>query len=365
MSLNTDLISELISGNGFTSVHDKLARKIGFGEAGMFQIILSKHQYYKSRNELKDYECHDCFYLTNADLEERGFGSGEVKTMKDKLKDLGLIGWVVKGLPAKTYYFLPDDLAQKLIKIFEISHETPQKPLEMPVGHFDSTSKPFQPNKLDILAEHSKDKIEDKINDNSLSGVDPKIESQILEFSDSIQSHPMYPVQIQTIQNTLVIPEELKEKIDELALRECAIAMITDGKSSVGHWAGYLKTGYSKAISDFVTNSRTKIQIQKNEYYEGKKTNQAANPVLNQPAFFDKHPALEPITEQELFGIGSKNSQERAEAEAQNSKKYEASQARNDMLKGFNIGKNTMNGPSQRTANNTMNSYLNSSTNYI
>jgi hypothetical protein len=365
MSLNTDLISELISGNGFTSVHDKLARKIGFGEAGMFQIILTKHQYYKSRNELKEYDCHGCFYLTNADLEERGFGSGEVKTMKDKLKDLGLIGWVVKGLPAKTYYYLPDDLAQKLIKIFEISHETPQKPLEMPVGHFDPTSRPFQPNKLDVLAEHSKDKIEDKINHNSLSGVDPKIENQITEFSSSIQSHPMYPVQVQTIQNTLTIPEELKETIDLTALRECAIAMITDGKSNVGHWAGYLKTGYSKAISDFITNSRTKIQIQKNEYYEGKKTNQSANPVENKPAFFDSHPQLQPITDQELFDIGVKNSHERFEAESQNSKKYNPSEARNQMLKGFNIGNKPENGPSQRTMNNTMNNYLNSSTNYI
>jgi Helix-turn-helix domain len=138
----------------------------------------------------------------------------------------------------------------------------------------------------------------------SLSGVDPETENQILEFSNSICSHPMYPVQIQSIQNSLTIPEEIKEKIDELALQECVIAMITDGKSSVGHWAGYLKTAYSKAISNFVTNSRTKIQIQKNEYYEGKKTNQAANPVENKPAFFDTHPQLQPITEKELFDIG-------------------------------------------------------------
>ena len=63
--MNIEIIAQLISGDGFTSVHTKLARKIGFAEAGMYQIILSKYSYYASLGQLASIEGRKCFYLTN------------------------------------------------------------------------------------------------------------------------------------------------------------------------------------------------------------------------------------------------------------------------------------------------------------
>lgn len=77
-------------------------------------ILLSQIMYWYKKMEEKE------FYKTNADLEsETGLTSKEIKTAKNKLRELGLISIVRKGLLAKSYYTVNETKLQDIVIKFQ------------------------------------------------------------------------------------------------------------------------------------------------------------------------------------------------------------------------------------------------------
>ena len=86
-------------------------------------ILLSQIMYWYKKMEGKE------FYKTNADLEsETGLTSKEIKTAKNKLRELGLISIVKKGLPPKSHYIINETKLQDIVIKFQgISGENEEK----------------------------------------------------------------------------------------------------------------------------------------------------------------------------------------------------------------------------------------------
>jgi len=96
-----NILNLLDSGN-YIAVNKILARKIGLHEAILFCELISRHNYFESRNLLdKD----GYFYNTVDDLENATtLTAYQQRTIINKLIKLGLIEFIVKGLPAKRYF---------------------------------------------------------------------------------------------------------------------------------------------------------------------------------------------------------------------------------------------------------------------
>jgi hypothetical protein len=203
--MNIDIIADLLSSDGYTSVHTKLAKKIGFLNAGFFQIILSKYNYYKSTNQLVTIDNKKYFYFTNKDIADKGLTISEVKICKKKLQELGLIENIIKGNPAKTHYTLPNNFINKISKILEENTTFVDKDQ---VGQIEPTSWTNRANKLDESSHLLTNEINNEINNDSLS-TDSNSENilektlKVLELTEEQKTSPNFYVLFQFLKNKL------------------------------------------------------------------------------------------------------------------------------------------------------------------
>lgn len=102
---------------------------------------------------------------------------------------------------------------------------------------------------------------------------------KIEETKNYITASPLYQMQIDQIKSTnpklAGVPN-----VDELALCECALAMVSDGKQSVGNPINWLNTAYSKVLSGYISSQRAEkvekelaITEGKEQYFKDKKNN--------------------------------------------------------------------------------------------
>ena len=100
-------ISDLLRNNGCVTVNKYLIHSIGLNEAILYSELASRHEYFENRGTLVD----DSFYNTQYDLQAgTGLGEKAQRTAINNLKKLGLIEVKLKGIPAKRYFKLINDI---------------------------------------------------------------------------------------------------------------------------------------------------------------------------------------------------------------------------------------------------------------
>lgn len=99
-------ILQLIASDSFITVNKELIKLVGLEEAIIFGELASEWDYWSKRNEIKD----GWFFSTIENIEDKTTLS-EHKQRKalNKLKELGFIDIMVKGLPAKRYIKINED----------------------------------------------------------------------------------------------------------------------------------------------------------------------------------------------------------------------------------------------------------------
>jgi hypothetical protein len=114
-----NLVLGTLSNDAFVMVNKKLAKKLGFIEAGLLGELISTFRYAKQENAFyKD----EWFYLTQPTVEERlGIKRREHDTAIKNLVKIGIIDKKQMGLPAKGYYFIH---WHNIVQLFE--ENTPQ-----------------------------------------------------------------------------------------------------------------------------------------------------------------------------------------------------------------------------------------------
>lgn len=85
-----------------------LIHAIGNNEALLFQTLISKYNYYSEKGMLDD---KGYFYATALDMEfSTGLSQRQQTSVVKSLEELGLINTVRKGMPAKKYFKLTENM---------------------------------------------------------------------------------------------------------------------------------------------------------------------------------------------------------------------------------------------------------------
>ena len=100
-------ISDLLRNNGCVTVNKYLIHSIGLNEAILYSELASRREYFENRGTLID----GSFFNTQYDLQAgTGLGEKAQRTAINNLKKLGLIEVKLKGIPAKRYFKLINDI---------------------------------------------------------------------------------------------------------------------------------------------------------------------------------------------------------------------------------------------------------------
>ena len=122
-------ISDMLRNNGCVTVNKYLIHSIGLNEAILYSEIASRYEYFETRGTLTD----DSFYNTQYDLQAgTGLGERAQRTAINNLKRIGIIEVKLKGIPAKRYFKLINDIyldelldeGKKILRRLENSRDT-------------------------------------------------------------------------------------------------------------------------------------------------------------------------------------------------------------------------------------------------
>lgn len=117
-------IIQLLNPDNTISAHRMLAHAIGMTETIIYSALISKQTYYLQNNMLHE---GGWFFSTIADLQESTtFGAKAQKTAITKLAEHGLIECECKGMPAKRYFKITNDM-EILMKLIEEGTEICKK----------------------------------------------------------------------------------------------------------------------------------------------------------------------------------------------------------------------------------------------
>ena len=100
--MDFELIFDLLRSDGSITVNKSLVQAIGLQEAVLYCELISKYNYFNSRDMLDD---EGYFYNTQYDLQaSTGLGEKAQRTAIGNLKSFGLIEVELKGMPAKGHF---------------------------------------------------------------------------------------------------------------------------------------------------------------------------------------------------------------------------------------------------------------------
>lgn len=117
-------IIQLLNPDNTISAHRMLAHAIGMTETIIYSALISKQTYYLNNNMLHE---GGWFFSTIADLQESTtFGAKAQKTAIENLIKHGLIDCKCKGMPAKRYFRITNDM-EILMKLIDEGTEICQK----------------------------------------------------------------------------------------------------------------------------------------------------------------------------------------------------------------------------------------------
>ena len=117
-------IIQLLNPDNTISAHRMLAHAIGMTETMIYSALISKQTYYLNNNMLHE---GGWFFSTIADLQESTtFGANAQKTAIRNLMKHGLIEYECKGMPAKRYFRITNDM-EILMKLIDEGTEICKK----------------------------------------------------------------------------------------------------------------------------------------------------------------------------------------------------------------------------------------------
>jgi hypothetical protein len=121
------LVINTLSQDSYVSVNKKLAKKLGFTEAGLLAELIFTYKGAQIYNSFYDNGNQgEWFYLTQATIEDRlGIKRREHDTAIKNLVSKSVIFKKKMGLPAKSYYIIN---WQRIVDIVDNSDETPPEP---------------------------------------------------------------------------------------------------------------------------------------------------------------------------------------------------------------------------------------------
>lgn len=100
-------ILDFLRSDGSIVVNKKLIHAIGLAEAVLYSELVSKHFYFKNRGQLED----EYFFNTADNLQlDTGLTPKQQRSAIDKLESLNLIKTKLKGVPAKKYFKIEQEL---------------------------------------------------------------------------------------------------------------------------------------------------------------------------------------------------------------------------------------------------------------
>ena len=102
-------ILEIINPDNTISLNRRLAHAVGLCEAVVFGALLAKYAYYEKNGMLSD---GGWFYSTGEDLmESTALSVKQQRRCIDRLAEAGLIRCEVRGIPAKRYFHITEDIS--------------------------------------------------------------------------------------------------------------------------------------------------------------------------------------------------------------------------------------------------------------
>jgi len=267
-------IKELLLGlNQRPIAYYPIYRKItGSTTAG---ILLSQIMYWSSTMN------GEKFYKTDQEfMDETLLTEKEYRLAKNKIKSLPFIKIVLEGIPAKSYYYVDYDLyvsslsdspkGRNLISRKGGTVMAERAELDKPKGRNIYTENTTE-NTQEITTEREKENPPQK---------NISFDNILEKTKELIRNNHMYGINNQQIKDNFIIPEELKDTIDDKALTECCLSLLNDKKENLTNPFNYLTTAYKKIIEAHNLNIRTKkieidlkISEEKQKYYGDKKTN--------------------------------------------------------------------------------------------
>ena len=106
-------VEQALKKQGYIMTYKCLIKELGTLEAVFLSELISKYNYFKTKNLIPD---DGYFFCTYENLNEStGIKRRKMASLRARLKELGLIDFERKGLPAKIWYKIDFD------KVFEIT----------------------------------------------------------------------------------------------------------------------------------------------------------------------------------------------------------------------------------------------------
>lgn len=166
-------IIQLLNPDNTISAHRMLAHAIGMTETIIYAALISKQTYYLQNNMLY---AGGWFFSTIADLQESTtFGAKAQKTAIGNLIKHGLIDCECKGMPAKRYFKITNDM-EILMKLIDVGTEICKK--------ISAKSNKNSCENYEILNEHSYEKSEILEDVESVENVEKPIQTaEKLQFT--------------------------------------------------------------------------------------------------------------------------------------------------------------------------------------
>ncbi len=102
-----NVIYDFLRSDGSIVVNKRLVHAIGLHEAIMFSELLSKRNYFNNRGQLD----HGFFFNTAENLlQDTGLSAKQQRKAIKKLEELGLVKTQIRGVPAKKWFKMIDDI---------------------------------------------------------------------------------------------------------------------------------------------------------------------------------------------------------------------------------------------------------------
>lgn len=128
LSRYQDTIFELLRADGYVTVSKPLISVIGFLEAGVYSELVSRHFYFAEKNQLTE---DGYFFNTVEDFELMSrLTAYQQRAVFLRLKELNLIDFEVRGLPAKRYFKINRD-PDVLLQLLEVGRNRLEKRKEI------------------------------------------------------------------------------------------------------------------------------------------------------------------------------------------------------------------------------------------
>lgn len=175
---NLSPIIQLLNPDNTISAHRMLAHAIGMTETIIYSALISKQTYYLNNNMLHE---GGWFFSTIADLQESTtLGAKAQKTAITKLEEHGLIDCECKGMPAKRYFRITNDM-EILMKLIDEGTEICKK--------ISAKANRNSCENYEILNEHSYEKSEILEDVESVENVENSLEKAV-QTAEKLQYLP-------------------------------------------------------------------------------------------------------------------------------------------------------------------------------